>query len=190
MSEPFLFIAGHPALDFLNTQQKNSKGEWVELLPNASRVAAWLSSVAVGSVALSESSESLVADALALRGVLRALITAWTEGESAPPEPLAFLNKVLATGTWRPVLTSNFTPNTELVATAPHPLLPIAHAAMDLLARHDRTLVRCCAGEGCVLWFLDTTKNKRRRWCTMEACGNREKQAAHYRRIKGRDKGT
>lgn len=185
MSAPFLFIAGHLALDFLNTEQKNSKGEWVELLPDTDSVVAWFGAAGLEGTVLSE---PLVADALTLRDALRALITAWVEDTGAPPEPLALLNAVLATGAARTVLAADFTPNVERVATVPHPLLPIADAAVDLLAWHDRTLVRRCAGTGCVLWFLDTTKNKRRRWCRMEACGNREKQTAHYRRIQGTDK--
>ena len=50
-------------------------------------------------------------------------------------------------------------------------------AAADLVRvlgeRPER--VRKCANPECVLWFLDTSKNGSRRWCSMEACGNRAK---------------
>lgn len=35
--------------------------------------------------------------------------------------------------------------------------------------------VRKCANPRCVLWFLDVSKNGSRRWCRMDACGNRAK---------------
>jgi predicted RNA-binding Zn ribbon-like protein len=37
--------------------------------------------------------------------------------------------------------------------------------------------VRRCEGVDCVLWFYDRTKAHRRRWCSMEGCGNRAKVA-------------
>lgn len=46
--------------------------------------------------------------------------------------------------------------------------------------RPDR--IRSCAHDDCVLWFLDTSKGGRRRWCSMERCGNRAKASRHYRR--------
>ena len=39
-------------------------------------------------------------------------------------------------------------------------------------------------GENCVRYFYDTTKNRRRRWCSMDGCGSRAKAAAYYRRRK------
>jgi predicted RNA-binding Zn ribbon-like protein len=32
-----------------------------------------------------------------------------------------------------------------------------------------------CAAQDCSWVFLDTSKNKKRRWCDMSDCGNREK---------------
>ena len=42
--------------------------------------------------------------------------------------------------------------------------------------------IRRCAHPDCVLYFLDTTKNGTRRWCSMRTCGNRAKAMRHYRR--------
>ncbi|HEY1176305.1 MAG TPA: CGNR zinc finger domain-containing protein, partial [Phytomonospora sp.] len=47
-------------------------------------------------------------------------------------------------------------------------------AYLDLLeGRTER--IRKCANPDCLLWFLDVSKNGRRRWCSMEGCGNRAK---------------
>ncbi len=43
----------------------------------------------------------------------------------------------------------------------------------------DFTLVKNCEGPTCTLWFLDISKNHKRRWCSMSVCGNRAKAAAH-----------
>ncbi len=126
--------------------------------------------------------DSLLADARALRDAIRALIIAWTSDAPAPAEPLGRLNRILAAGAAQRQLTPDFTQHEELLTAAPDPLLPVAESVLELMTRHDKTLVRKCAGSGCVLWFLDTTKNKRRRWCRMEACGNRAKVSAHYHR--------
>ncbi len=61
-------------------------------------------------------------------------------------------------------------------------LVPIAAAAADLIYNHDFRLIRSCEGSGCVLLFLDTTKARARRWCSMAVCGNRAKAAAHRAR--------
>jgi predicted RNA-binding Zn ribbon-like protein len=70
------------------------------------------------------------------------------------------------------------------------PLWPVARAAADLLTSEDTTLLRQCDGEGCGWLFLDRSRNRRRRWCTMEDCGNLDKvrrfRRRHPRRARGR----
>jgi predicted RNA-binding Zn ribbon-like protein len=74
----------------------------------------------------------------------------------------------------------------EPVSTSPlHLLVPVAESAAWLLEHGDGSLVRRCEGTGCVLLFYDTTRNKSRRWCSMEGCGSRAKAAAYYRRSRG-----
>lgn len=181
MSESFLFIAGHSALDFLNTEKANDAGERVELLTKPGSVVAWLHASGMPPAPVTD---SLLADARRLRDAIRALILAWTTDAPAPAEPLDLLNRILTTGATRRRLAPDFVQQDERITSTPDPLLPIAEAAFELMTGHDKTLVRKCAGSGCVLWFLDTTKNKRRRWCRMEACGNRAKVSAHYHRFR------
>ncbi len=65
------------------------------------------------------------------------------------------------------------------------PLWPIARAASDLLTNdRDRELIRECSDDTCAWLFVDRTKNHTRRWCDMETCGNRAKQA----RLRQREK--
>jgi predicted RNA-binding Zn ribbon-like protein len=60
---------------------------------------------------------------------------------------------------------------------------PIALSALTLLAQSDVSRIKQCAGDHCGWLFFDTTKNKQRRWCEMEVCGNRAKQKAHRARL-------
>jgi predicted RNA-binding Zn ribbon-like protein len=43
-------------------------------------------------------------------------------------------------------------------------------------------LHRCANTESCVLYFYDATKNHRRQWCSVTACGNRHRVAEFRRR--------
>jgi predicted RNA-binding Zn ribbon-like protein len=65
------------------------------------------------------------------------------------------------------------------------PLWPIARSASELLTSEaDRGLLRECSDETCAWLFVDRTKNHTRRWCDMETCGNRAKQARLRQRQK------
>ena len=60
---------------------------------------------------------------------------------------------------------------------------PIARSAADLLTSPELQRVGICADEdGCGFVFYDTSRNRSRRWCSMEDCGNRAKAQRHYQR--------
>jgi hypothetical protein len=61
-------------------------------------------------------------------------------------------------------------------------LAMLAYHIAALVAYEDPSLIRRCAGSACTLWFLDRTKAHRRRFCSVAACGNREKVAAFRER--------
>lgn len=54
----------------------------------------------------------------------------------------------------------------------------------NLLTEVSGSVIRKCENPDCTLWFRDTTKRGNRRWCSMAACGNRAKAAAHRLRAK------
>lgn len=64
------------------------------------------------------------------------------------------------------------------------PLWPIARSAAELLTSNQLAFVRACASDTCQWFFLDTSKNHRRRWCDMTKCGNRAKFRNFYSRKK------
>ena len=67
-------------------------------------------------------------------------------------------------------------------------LWPVVRSTIDLLTSADLGRVRECASEHCGWLFLDSSKNRSRRWCSMEACGNRTKARRHYARRRATDK--
>lgn len=66
-------------------------------------------------------------------------------------------------------------------------LLPVAKAMADLLTTVDFSDVKGCEWHSCTLLFVDGTKGRMRRWCSMAVCGNRAKQAAHRERAANAD---
>ena len=60
-------------------------------------------------------------------------------------------------------------------------LTPVVLDALDV-ARESPGRVRECAAEACRAVYLDTSRNRSRRWCSMQRCGARAKAAAYYRR--------
>ncbi|MCP3771329.1 CGNR zinc finger domain-containing protein [Streptomyces sp. MAR25Y5] len=62
-------------------------------------------------------------------------------------------------------------------------LAVIARDAVDLLTDPlARACLRQCEGDNCPIVYLDTSRGRRRRWCSSEVCGNRERVARHRRR--------
>lgn len=62
------------------------------------------------------------------------------------------------------------------------PLWPVVGSAIRLLESPELARVRFCGGDDCSWMFLDRSKNRRRRWCQMDVCGNRAKARRHYER--------
>jgi predicted RNA-binding Zn ribbon-like protein len=61
-------------------------------------------------------------------------------------------------------------------------LWPVVRDASDLLTSEELDRVGQCADDRCGWLFLDSSRNRSRRWCSMEDCGNRAKARRHYQR--------
>lgn len=64
------------------------------------------------------------------------------------------------------------------------PLWPIAWSAAQLLASEEQSRLRVCAGPDCGWVYVDRSRNRMRRWCQMETCGNRAKASRRYSRVR------
>jgi len=180
-----LFLAGHPALDFLNTRMPVN-GELVDLLQRDEDVLGWLERAGfpVARLRPDTAPMALVDAARTLRESIRSLVEKRRAGRRGDP---SVLNRFLAEAQSHPRLVWNKprSPAIDRVRRQDTPagiLGPVAEAAADLLATADFTLVKRCEDETCVLWFADQTKSHHRRWCSPALCGNRHKVAAYRKR--------
>ena len=118
---------------------------------------------------------------------MRDLLTSAQQGRAADP---ALINHVLERGCpiekieWQPkeavFQKKTYKRNMESESL----LQPVVASLVELLTEEDLQLVKQCEAPDCVLLFHDQTKSHRRRWCSMAACGNRMKAAAHRARKK------
>lgn len=61
-------------------------------------------------------------------------------------------------------------------------LAAIARSAAEIIAEGPSVRLRICSNPSCGLFFYDTSRTRRRRWCSMSRCGNRHKVASFSRR--------
>ncbi len=196
----FLFVGNHPCLDLINTQLI-VKGEPRDLLESVDDLSLWLmqarlltaSQAKITKVHLhNEEGASLLERAKTLRATLRIVVERVAAGKAVPDSAIDATNQLLAQRPGHTLLVrtkegikrrfhSLATQQVELLA-------PLLESASDLLSSGRLCLIKKCANAACILYFLDTTKNHTRNWCSMQMCGNRMKVAAHYRR--SRDKAS
>jgi predicted RNA-binding Zn ribbon-like protein len=63
-----------------------------------------------------------------------------------------------------------------------HVLWRVTRSATDLLLSGESTRVRQCSDQYCSWLFVDASRNGRRRWCSMQLCGNRARVRSYRRR--------
>jgi predicted RNA-binding Zn ribbon-like protein len=182
-----LFLASHPAVDFLNTEWPNATGK-EDFFETDEDVFAWLrqARLAPEGVTVVRPSGSLLHAARALRNTIRTLIESRKAGKQAD---LSDMNAFLAAARNHPRLswTKSRSIAMETIRpadTAEQVLAPVALKAAELFSRADFRRVRRCDDPTCVHWFYDQTRPGRRRWCSMATCGNRLKVKRYRRRRK------
>ncbi|MFJ5549708.1 CGNR zinc finger domain-containing protein [Streptomyces sp. NPDC093225] len=175
------FDSGRVCLDLVNTAAPE------ERLAEAPRLRQWL--LGAGLVPLGTSLDRVAYDWLppfrALRADLAELVAAALRGLPAG-EALERVN-TLALGT-PPGLYAVRGDGGGLVrqlrgADCAALLAAVARDGLVLLTDPEAmALLRACDGDGCTRVYLDTSRGHRRRWCSSELCGNRERVARHRRR--------
>ena len=195
----FLFLAGHPCLDFLNTRPV-VKGHAVELLGGFEEFVRWLTragrldSRAAGEAlkrwGQSPEAPRIAERARAFRETLRHMAEGIIKERGIASEGPAAINFILTEndGTLRlerqgPGFRTRFASKpTHSISL----LGSVAEAAADLMSSRDLSLVRRCGNPDCALLFYDATRNHRRQWCAMRTCGNRMKVRAFRKKHRKR----
>ena len=194
-------VGSELAFDFTNTSSSRGGPQHIENLRTPEHVLIWARHAKVLAPRDGDHIERRLAEdpglgrqlldrTLALREVINAIGIACARRErprKADVDALAHAHAAC-------VATARLAPHEGNFAWVWHPengvieaiLGPIALSALTTLSQADLSRVKQCAGEHCGWLFFDTTKNKRRRWCEMEVCGNRAKQKAHRERAQAR----
>lgn len=128
--------------------------------------------------------------AVAVREAIYRILVAYLREQTPGVEDVAQLNTELATT----LAQARVVPNAEGYGWAwaqerrqlDAVLWPLVRAAGDLLTTPEllARVGQCADDRGCGWLFLDTSKNRSRRWCDINDCGNRAKQRRHYARTR------
>jgi predicted RNA-binding Zn ribbon-like protein len=116
-----------------------------------------------------------------VRAEIVRIASAVAGGPASRPADVAVINEVAA----RPPLVRALRPGggtTVVSPTVAAALATVARDAVDLFGGPLAGRVRMCSADDCGLLFVDTSRPGRRRWCSMERCGNRAKIRTHRAR--------
>jgi predicted RNA-binding Zn ribbon-like protein len=191
--DPFLapvFVGGRVSLDLVNTVGKRGTLD-AERLPGPAELGDWLVLAGLAPTAPPVAAADLKR-AHRLREAVHALTAASRTGGPPRERDVALVNETAAAADLAPRLTGGpegFATAWQAPATVGAALSTIARDAVHLLAGPLAGRLKECANPVCTLVFLDDSQARRRRWCSMERCGNLAK-VAQYRSARGRRSGT
>jgi predicted RNA-binding Zn ribbon-like protein len=193
----FHFTSGRLCLDFANTRSWRPSARPMERLHEYADLLAWARQagtvsraetrrLAAGAARARRLGARVFARAIALREAIYRVFSARAHGQAPAPRDLATLETELAGALAQLRLVQlggRFTLASDPGSSALERVLwPIARSAADVLTVDDSATIKTCAGKECRWLFLDTTRNRRRRWCDMRVCGNRAKVRRYYAR--------
>lgn len=193
--ERLRIIGGDLALDFVNTVEGELDGEpGFEHLRSYEDLVAWgyrvgmISEESAGRLLreargrVSEA-EAVYARALELRDDLYELLRVVAGGMEPSLESLEALGRAESEALSRARLVRDeggfvweWSDDGDLALV----LWPVVHAATELLTSGPLDRVKACAA--CRWLFVDESRNRSRRWCTMEECGTHEKVRRYLER--------
>lgn len=192
-------IGGILCLDFVNTVDWRTSQSPDERLREYGDLAVWGKHVGILSddqmhqlieegQRMEKTARQAVDDAIFFRETLFQLLAATIQKQDVSPDHLAHFNaelKQAATHLELERLDSGY--EWDFPMDLDCIVWPVVWSAATLLTSELLDSVKICEGPGCGWMFLDTSPNQRRRWCSMESCGNRAKARRHYKKSKSED---
>jgi predicted RNA-binding Zn ribbon-like protein len=183
LARQFRFDAGSPALNLLATRGFRGSPDPVERLTSGTRLRDWLTANDLPRVGVDDAGLDA---ARRLREAAYAVLAALVDGSGPAGADVAVL------GDWagrarpgrgrRPAGDRvEWAEATETIETV------LADLAQQLagLAVDGAAGLRQCAADPCHMLYLDRSRGQRRRWCSMNRCGNSAKAARHRARTAG-----
>ncbi|MFC0673012.1 CGNR zinc finger domain-containing protein [Brachybacterium hainanense] len=157
-------------------------GSPVERLPTPARLDDWLEATGLR-LGPDPAAPPHLALAHRLREAIHrtgtALAGSGTRGVTDPrPEDVELINRLASEGETFPELTaSGLAWRTRSTDTTGAALGLIAQHAITVFGSEDRDRIKACENPDCGGLYVDTSRARNRRWCSMNHCGNRAKKA-------------
>jgi predicted RNA-binding Zn ribbon-like protein len=187
--DPFDWSGGHPALDLVNTLDERPSDAPIETLATYDDLVRFTEQAGLIEPSLAArlrpgkgpAATRILRRARALREQLYAVLTAHHARSPAAAAALeaiakevrhAHASRAFASAGKSGAIAHRWLSPTSLDV----PLHACALAVESLLVGADHDRIHKCGAADCEVYFLDTSKAHRRLWCSMENCGNREKQ--------------
>ncbi len=180
-TDRFRLIGGRPCLDLVATLGRRHAVP-VERLPDPPALADWLAAAGLLLTPPREVTPTHLGRTRTLREAVHRLVRAALEGRPLPIDDVTVVNHLAIGRDLVPQLLGVG----ELSRISPRPvdaaLVTLARDTAELLGSPLVERIRECGHSDCSLLFLDDTPGLRRRWCSMDRCGNLVKIAAYRSR--------
>lgn len=179
------FVAGHVALDFVNTAEERGHPEADDALRSPADLRGWGEryGLITAPAGHENADQAEFQRAIEARELLYAVFLARRDGQPPTPEQLAGLSE-LGAAAYRAGKLRRDDDGGIGWSWDPASLDSVRHVAVteaiDLLRAGPSARLKQCPGDHCGWFFLDTTKRGNRRWCSMAECGQDAKD--EYRR--------
>jgi predicted RNA-binding Zn ribbon-like protein len=179
-----LFISGRVSLDFAHSGGEGRFAAF-ERLRDPDDLVRWLALSPLHLTGVAACAADL-ADARVLRGAVWSVANAVRIRIAPQPADVATLNRFAEIPPPMPVLAQDGTTTAWVLPSGPSSALSaIARDAIDLFDHQPQLRIKQCENPTCPLLFIDTSRAQRRRWCSMERCGNMTKVARHRSKTDG-----
>jgi predicted RNA-binding Zn ribbon-like protein len=199
----FQLLGGRIAVDFANAvrsddRQRGVVDDWPGLVAFLEQAGVISSERTSELLRMAEADpqavEHLLERALALRSALRHGFDKLIHGQRLERSDVEVVNDFLRVTEGHDELVPEGREwGLRLIAREERPewlLAAVARSAGELLAEGAAAPLRKCANVRCPLFFYDTSRTGKRRWCSMSTCGNRSKVAAFARRLGRSERGA
>jgi predicted RNA-binding Zn ribbon-like protein len=196
-SPTYQLLAGHPALDFVNTlDNRFLTGDSKELVTSYADLLSFtqqtglLEAAQARALAGRRQSPKALSALRAARELREALASVFygtlSHPQRTPPDMKTLERHFQRAEQHRELLWERDPDNAGAAPRAAWrwgsfadefelPVWAIAHSAAQLITSSGMDQVRMCGSDTCRWLFQDTSRNHSRRWCDMKVCGNRMK---------------
>jgi predicted RNA-binding Zn ribbon-like protein len=177
-------IGGALCLEFVNTHEWRGIAKSIDRFDSANDVVHWARCVGLIDALDVERAAAFLGRARSFREAVFSALVEATHGDPISASSLEPVNLHLSSLLSRIEISASDDAGRPRLRVGPPEsgltsiLIEVAWSFLELLRGDERRFVKQCAWPNCHWMFVDRTKNKRRRWCAMSACGGRAKAAS------------